>query len=125
MLWPDHAVQGTAGARLHPSLALERIELIVRKGTRREIDSYSAFFENDRTTPTGLAGALRELGAKRVFFVGLALDYCVAWSAEHAVQAGFDALVIEDACRAIGSVEGARRRLSDAGVKVVSSEDLM
>ena len=125
MLWPDHAVQGTAGARLHPLLALERIELIVRKGTRREIDSYSAFFENDRTTPTGLAGALRELGARRVFFVGLALDYCVAWSAEHAVQAGFEAVVVADACRAIGSANEAKRRLLGAGVQVVSSKELM
>ena len=124
VLWPDHAVQGSAEAELHPSLDLSRIELIVRKGTRREIDSYSAFLENDRKTPTGLAGALRELGVRRVFFVGLALDYCVAWSAENAVQAGFDAFVVEDACRAIGDADEARRRLVDAGVQVVSSSDL-
>ena len=120
-LWPDHAIQGSPNASLHPDLDTDCVELIVRKGTRREIDSYSAFLENDRRTPTGLAGALRELGVRRVFFCGLALDYCVAWSAEHAVQAGFATFVIEDASRAIGPPEAAHARLAAAGVQIISS----
>ncbi len=124
-LWPDHAIQGTPGAGLHPDLDACPVELVVRKGTRREIDSYSAFLENDRKTPTGLAGALHDLGMRRVLFCGLALDYCVAWSAEHAVQAGFEAYVVEDATRAIGSEASIRQRFADAGVRLISSVDLI
>ena len=124
VLWPDHAVAGSAGALLAPGLETARVELIVRKGTRPRIDSYSAFFDNDRTTPTGLAAALRELGIARVFLVGLAYDYCVAWSAEDAVRLGFETFVIEDACRAIGSLEKTRARLRNAGVTVIETRDL-
>jgi nicotinamidase/pyrazinamidase len=100
-LWPDHCVQGTDGAAFHPALVATKAELIVRKGFHHRIDSYSAFFENDRATPTGLGGYLRERGFRRVFLAGLAFDYCVAWSAEDARRLGFETVVIEDACRAI------------------------
>jgi nicotinamidase/pyrazinamidase len=131
-LWPDHALQHSAGAGLHPQLDQTRIELIVRKGFRREIDSYSAFFENDRKTPTGLAGALRERGVGRLFLAGLASDFCVAYSAEDAARLGFETYVIEDACRGIGmpvagggtTVEAARARLERRGVRFVTSADL-
>src|SRR6516225_2937589 len=99
ILWPDHCVQGTAGAQFAPGVAIPQAEFIVRKGYRREIDSYSAFCEADRRTRTGLAGYLHERGIKRVFIAGLALDFCVRWSAEDARNLGFDAVVIEDACR--------------------------
>ncbi len=100
-LWPDHCVQDSAGAQFHPDLALGRAELILRKGFRAAIDSYSAFFENDRTTPTGLGGWLRERGCRRIALVGLALDYCVRYSAEDGHRLGFEVTVLEDACRAI------------------------
>lgn len=119
VLWPDHCVQGTPGAQFHPSLNVDRCELIIRKGHHPEIDSYSAFFENDQTTPTGLAGYLRERGLKRLFLVGLATDFCVAHSAVDARRLGFEATVIESACRAIdlnGSLEEAWRRMNEAGV---------
>jgi nicotinamidase/pyrazinamidase len=117
-LWPDHCVQGSAGAAFHPALATTRAELVIRKGFRREIDSYSTFFENDRTTPTGLDGYLRERGFRRIVLAGLALDFCVAWSAEDAVRLGFEVTVIEDACRAIdldGSKAAALKRLHELG----------
>ena len=101
-LWPVHCVQGTPGAEFHPDLHWDRAELIVRKGFRREIDSYSAFLENDRTTPTGLAGYLRERGLVRIFLAGLALDYCVGFSALDARALGLEAWVIADATRAVG-----------------------
>ncbi len=101
-LWPVHCVQGTPGAEFHPDLHWNRAELIVRKGFRREIDSYSAFLENDRTTPTGLAGYLRERGLVRIFLAGLALDYCVGFSALDARALGLEAWVIADATRAVG-----------------------
>src|SRR6266705_6998382 len=116
-LWPDHCVQGTTGAAFHPQLATERAELVIRKGFRPAIDSYSAFYENDRRTPTGLAGYLRERGLTRVFVAGLAFDFCVRYSAEDARRAGFDVVVIEDACRAIdtaGSLAAAWKRMIDA-----------
>lgn len=122
-LWPDHCVQGTPGAALHPNLRQEPIELIVRKGFRPEIDSYSAFVENDRTSPTGLAGYLRERSIRRIFVAGLALDYCVRHSVEDARRAGFDAVVIVDACRAIdrsGSLAEALAAIGKAGVDMVS-----
>ena len=123
-LWPDHCVQGSAGAEFHPMLHLSQMEMILRKGFRREIDSYSAFYENDRRTPTGLAGYLRERGLKRIFLAGLAYDYCVRYSAVDAVRAGFEAVVLEDACRAIGlagatgesTVDATRREFAEAGV---------
>lgn len=101
MLWPDHCVQGTAGAAFHPGLAVPHAELILRKGFCRDIDSYSAFYENDHTTPTGLAGYLRERGFSRVFIVGLAFDFCVRYSAEDARRVGLDVVVIEEGCRGL------------------------
>jgi nicotinamidase/pyrazinamidase len=105
VLWPDHCVQGSAGAAFHPALDVPHAALVLRKGFRREIDSYSAFYENDRTTPTGLAGYLRERGLARIFLAGLAFDFCVRWSAEDARRLGFEAIVIEDA-RVDGSDAG-------------------
>jgi nicotinamidase/pyrazinamidase len=120
-LWPDHCVQGTAGAAFHAGLQLgERAELILRKGFRPAIDSYSAFYENDRKTPTGLGGYLRERGFARVFLVGLATDFCVNYSALDARRAGFEAVVLEDACRAIdlgGSLAAATGAWAAAGVE--------
>jgi nicotinamidase/pyrazinamidase len=119
-LWPDHCVQGTPGAALHPLLSTERAELVIRKGFRPEIDSYSAFFENDRRTPTGLAGYLRERGLKKIFLVGLATDYCVHYSAVDARRLGFDTIVIEAGCRAIdlnGSLAAAWTSMQEAGVQ--------
>jgi len=118
-LWPVHCVQGSAGAAFHPALSLDPADLIIRKGFRAEMDSYSAFFENDHFTPTGLAGHLRERGITDLTFVGLALDYCVAWSAIDAAKLGFRARVLEDACRAIdlaGSLAAAREAMRAAGV---------
>jgi len=117
-LWPAHCVQGTAGAAFHPSLRTDA-DLILRKGFRASIDSYSAFFENDRTTPTGLAGYLRERGITDLTFVGLALDFCVGWSAIDAAKLGFATRVLEGACRAIdlgGSLDAARTEMRTAGV---------
>jgi nicotinamidase/pyrazinamidase len=125
VLWPDHCVQGTAGAAFHPDLDAPQAELVIRKGFRREIDSYSAFFENDRSTPTGLAGYLRERGFTRLFLAGLAYDFCVLWSAEDARRLGFEVAVVEDACRAIdldGSAQKARRTLDGIGALRVVSE---
>lgn len=118
-LWPDHCVQGTPGADFHEDLDTTRAELIVRKGFRPEIDSYSAFYENDRATPTGLAGYLRARGFTRLVLAGLATDFCVHFSAVDAVRDGFAAVVIEDACRAIdldGSLGKARQAMAQAGV---------
>lgn len=124
VLWPDHCVQGSFGAKLSAALDTAHAELIVRKGYRRDVDSYSAFCEADRATPTGLAGYLRERGFARVFLAGLATDFCVAYSALDARRAGFEALVIEDACRAIdtrGSLAAAWSQMSDAGVRRIAS----
>ena len=101
VLWPDHCVQGSSGAAFHAQLSITHAGLIIRKGIHREIDSYSALYENDRVTPTGLLGYLRERGLKRIFLVGLAFDFCVRYSAEDARRAGFDVVVIRSACRAI------------------------
>ena len=121
-LWPDHCIQGSPGARFHPELELDRARMAIRKGFRRAIDSYSAFRENDGETATGLAGYLRERGTRRVICVGLALDFCVRWSAEDARRAGFEAMVVEAACRGIdldGSVDAARAAMREAGVAIV------
>lgn len=126
-LWPDHCVQGTPGAEFHRDLAAPQAELIVRKGFRREIDSYSAFYENDHTTPTGLAGYLKERGLTRVFLAGLAFDFCVRYSAADAHRHGFAAVVIEDACRGIdmnGSVAATRRSLASLGARLVTADDI-
>jgi nicotinamidase/pyrazinamidase len=111
-LWPDHCIQGMYGSQFHAELDIPHTELIVRKGFRPDVDSYSAFFENDHATPTGLGGYLKERGFERVFIVGLAFDYCVRYSAEDAKSMGFDTIVIEEACRAIdldGSAEATRQ----------------
>jgi nicotinamidase/pyrazinamidase len=127
VLWPDHCVQGTEGAALVKSLDVPHAELIVRKGYHQEIDSYSAFLEADRKTPTGLGGYLKTRGFKRCFVVGLATDFCVAWTAMDARKLGFDAFVIEDACRGIdtqGSLAKAWADMKKAGVKRIQSSDL-
>ena len=119
VLWPDHCVQGTAGAAFHHDLATAGADLVLRKGFRPGIDSYSAFYENDRRTPTGLAGYLRGRGISRLFFAGLATDFCVAWSAIDAAREGFEAAVVEDACRAIdldGSLAAAWDEMRAANV---------
>jgi nicotinamidase/pyrazinamidase len=126
-LWPAHCVQGTHGAEFHADLRIPRAELILRKGFRRDIDSYSAFFENDRATPTGLAGYLRERGLTRAFFAGLAYDFCVGFSALDARRLGFDAIVLRDACRAIdlnGSLAGMEAEFVRDGVMVAKTADV-
>lgn len=124
VLWPAHCVQGSPGAALHRDLDVPHARLIVRKGHHESVDSYSAFLEADRTTPTGLAGYLRDVGAKRIWLAGLATDYCVAWSALDARAAGFEASVIDDACRAIdlnGSLDKAWSDMRAAGVARIQS----
>src|SRR5499427_1574483 len=116
VLWPDHCIQETPGANFHFALDIAHAALVVRKGFRKAIDSYSAFYENDHRTPTGLAGYLRERGLERVFVVGLALDFCVRYSAEDAHRQRFGVAVIEDACRAIdieGSLAATRQSFAD------------
>jgi nicotinamidase/pyrazinamidase len=120
-LWPDHCVQGTEGAAFHPALQWRKAALVLRKGFRREIDSYSAFFENDRKTPTGLGGYLKERGFRHVVLAGLATDYCVGFSALDARRLGFTVTVVEEACRAIdlqGSLAAMHRQWSEAGVEL-------
>jgi nicotinamidase/pyrazinamidase len=121
-LWPDHCVAGTVGAEFHDDLDTDRAQLVIRKGFRPHIDSYSAFFENDRTTPTGLAGYLRERGLDRVVLVGLATDFCVRYSAEDARRLGLEAVLVAEGCRAIdlaGSLEAGMAALGSAGVLIV------
>ncbi|HEX4321842.1 MAG TPA: bifunctional nicotinamidase/pyrazinamidase [Acidobacteriaceae bacterium] len=124
-LWPDHCVQGTPGAEFHPDLDITRAELILRKGFRPAIDSYSAFLENDKQTTTGLAGYLRERGFRRIFLAGLAYDYCVRYSAIDAVSAGFEAIVITGACRAIGLVTETEQAFAQSGVKLTTVEAII
>lgn len=127
ILWPDHCVQGSRGAELHEDLNVDRAELIIRKGFRPEIDSYSAFFENDRTTPTGLSGYLRERGIDVLYIAGLALDFCVHWSAVDGREQGFDVVVVVDASRPIdteGSLREAMTNMHEAGVRLVSANDV-
>ena len=118
-LWPDHCIQGTDGAAFHKGLDIPHAELIIRKGFRKAIDSYSAFFENDHTTPTGLGGYLKERGFSHVTCVGLAFDFCVRFSAEDARALGFDTEVIEGACRAIdlnGSADATRKSFRERNI---------
>lgn len=120
-LWPDHCVQGTQGAAFHADLEWTKAELVIRKGFRPAIDSYSAFFENDRTTPTGLAGYLHERGISELTLVGLATDFCVAYSALDAIRSGFKATVLLDACRAIdlgGSLATMKEKMATEGVRL-------
>jgi nicotinamidase/pyrazinamidase len=124
ILWPDHCVQGTSGAEFRADLDIPHAALVIRKGFRPEIDSYSALYENDRRTPTGLAGYLRERALTRIFLAGLAFDFCVRYSAEDAQREGFAAVVIEDACRGIdvdGSVTATRTTLATLGIACVDS----
>ena len=120
MLWPDHCVQGSSGADFHPDVAptIQRAAAIIRKGANPAVDSYSAFFENDHQTPTGLAGLLRDMGVKRVFVCGLAYDYCVRFTAEDAVREGFEAVVLSEASRAIAAptAEAAKASFDALGV---------
>ena len=123
VLWPAHCIQGTMGAQFHPALRTDPADLVIRKGFRAGIDSYSAFFENDRTTPTGLEGYLRSRGVTAITLVGLAFDYCVAYSALDAARLGFGVTVLEGACRAIdlaGSRAAMRQAMLGAGVAVVA-----
>jgi nicotinamidase/pyrazinamidase len=127
-LWPEHCVQGTHGADFHPALALPHAELILRKGFRTGIDSYSAFLENDHTTPTGLAGYLRDRGIRRLFFCGLAYDFCVRHSAIDGTALDFECFVIQDATRAVGlpgTVEAADQAFAEAGVQRLTVADVM
>ena len=119
ILWPDHCVQGSFGAAFHPDLDTDRADLIIRKGFRRQIDSYSAFFENDHATPTGLEGYLRTRGIERLVMVGLATDFCVNFSAVDGAKLGFDVTLRQDLCRAIdldGSLAAALEGMEKAGV---------
>jgi len=127
VLWPDHGIQGTPDAELHKDLKLPTAQLIIRKGYRKDIDSYSAFMEADRKTTTGLAAYLHAHQIDTVFIVGLATDFCVAWTALDARAAGFNAYVIEDACRGInlnGSVQLAWNNMTESGVKRIHSGEL-
>ncbi len=127
-LWPDHCVRATKGAELHKDLNLPHAQLIIRKGCNPDIDSYSAFLEADRTTATGLAGYLKERGIDTVYLVGLALDFCVMFSALDARAAGFNAFVVMDACRAIdldGSLAAAIERMQVAGVGLIPSKEIL
>jgi nicotinamidase/pyrazinamidase len=132
VLWPDHALAGSANAAIHAAVRQLTIEVVIRKGFRQALDSYSAFFENDRRTATGLDGWLRQRGFQQLFLGGLATDFCVAWSAEDAIRLGYEVTIIEDACRGIGipttggrtTIDEARQRLLDLGVGFTSSDRL-
>ena len=127
-LWPDHCLQHSPGAALHPGLDIPHAELILRKGFRREIDSYSAFLENDHETPTGLAGYLRERGLSRLFLCGLAYDFCVRFSAVDGKHLGFDTIVLQDVTRAVdlpGSVEETNRALAQLAIPRLESSMIM
>lgn len=126
-LWPDHCIQGTRGAELHPDLAIPHAELILRKGFRKNIDSYSAFTENDQQTPTGLAGYLRERGLTRLFFIGVAYDFCVGFSALAAARLGFESIVVQDLTRAVNlptTVATTNAAFAAANVQRISSAEL-
>ena len=127
-LWPDHCVQGTPGADFQPGRVLPHAEMIVRKGFRRDIDSYSAFLEDDHTTPTGLAGYLRERGLKRLFLCGLAYDFCVRYSAIDGTAAGFECIVIQDATRAVGlpgSVEETHSHFAAKSIQRINTASVL
>ena len=131
VLWPDHCIQGTPGAEFHSALDIPHAQAIVRKGHRRDVDSYSGFLEADRITPTGLGGLLRDRGLVRAYVVGLATDFCVAWTALDARHRGLETIVIEDACRGIdaptvpgGTLAKAWADMTAAGVRRLSSSEV-
>ncbi len=128
-LWPNHCVQGTTGADFHHNLILDNIDLILRKGTHDNIDSYSAFLENDKKTITGLHGYLKALDIKKVYLCGLATDYCVFYSALDAIKLGFETYVILDACRGINipenNIENSIKTMKKQNIKIINSSDLM
>ena len=128
VLWPDHCIQGSPGAEFHRDLQIPHAQLVLRKGHRRDIDSYSAFYENDHKTVTGLAGYLRERGLKRIMLAGLAFDFCVRYSAEDASREGFEVTVIEDACRGIdinGSVNETRESFAHSGIQMTTAAAIL
>ncbi len=128
VLWPDHCIEGSKGADFHPDLNVAAFSLILRKGRNRRIDSYSAFYENDRKTKTGLAGFLRELRISNLFFCGLATDYCVYYSVKDALEAGFRCYVIDDGVKGVdfppGNIEKAVEDMKNKGTVFISSGDL-
>ena len=127
VLWPNHCIQGTEGSKFHSKLITDNADLIIRKGFRPEIDSYSAFFENDQKTPTGLDGYLKSRGVNKIYLCGLALDFCVYFSAIDGAELGYNVNVIQDACRAIdldGSLEKSLNDMKSKGVKFLSTSDL-
>jgi nicotinamidase/pyrazinamidase len=125
-LWPDHAIAGSPNAAIHAAIDQTRIEVIVRKGFRPHLDSYSALFENDRTTHTGLDGWLRQRGFTHIYMTGLATDYCVGWSAEDALRLGYNVTIVDDACRGIAqaTIDAMRARLMSKGCQFIASTDL-
>ncbi len=128
VLWPDHCVQGSHGAEFYPDLNTNKTQAIIRKGFRREIDSYSAFFENDQETMTGLTGYLRERNVKTLYATGLALDFCVKWSVLDGISQGFDLYVVEDAVKGIdldGSVKASWNEMKGQGSKVIHSDEFL
>ena len=129
VLWPNHCVAGSRGAELHPLLDQRALKMIIRKGTRKNLDSYSAFFDNDHRSSTGLDGYLKALQIKTVYLCGLALDYCVYFSAMDSKKLGFDTVVIENATRAVDVPEGNREStlsaMKDAGIKIISSSEIL
>lgn len=128
VLWPNHCVRGSRGAEFHPGLDTTPFRFVLRKGTNSEMDSYSAFLENDKKTRTGLAGLLRELEVKRIFVAGLATDYCVLYSSRDAVAAGFEVVVLEDACRGVdvppGNLQAALKEMRQKGVSIMSTDQI-
>ena len=128
VLWPDHCVKGSHGAEFHPDLNTNKTQAIIRKGFRKEIDSYSAFFENDQETMTGLTGYLRERNVKTLYAAGLALDFCVKWSVLDGISQGFDLYVVEDAVKGIdldGSVKASWSEMKKQGAKVIHSDEIL
>ncbi len=128
VLWPDHCVQGTDGAEFHPYLNTLKTQVIIRKGFRRQIDSYSTFFENDQKTTTGLTGYLRQRGITDLYTVGLAADFCVKWSVLDGIDEGFNMHIVEDAVKGIdldGSLEQAWDEMREKGVNVTHSKEIL
>jgi nicotinamidase/pyrazinamidase len=128
VLWPDHCVQGSKGAEFHKDLRTQKSQVIIRKGFRKAIDSYSTFFENDQKTATGLSGYLKERGIKKLYTVGLATDFCVKWSVLDGIDEGFSMHIVEDAVKGIdlnGSLDEAWDEMKKKGVKITQSEDIL